>query len=249
MEKKEKIIAQAFVFAIGAIICCIIMVGGFLYYKKNAQNTIVATGSYEVNFESDLIVWRGSFKAKRDTAMRAYEKIKQDKEVVQKYLNDNGVNNTEVVFSSIDISELYNSIYDENGNYKGTEQTGYQLSQDITITSNDIAKIESVSRDISTLLEQDVEFLSYKPEYYCTTLSDIKLDLIDKATENAKTRIDIMAKQTGASITKLKSSKLGIFQITARNTGTASYGSDGYIDTSSKSKTATITVRLEYAIE
>ena len=55
-----------------------------------------------------------------------------------------------------------------------------------------------------------------------------------------------MAKEAGANVGKLISSRLGVFQITAQNTGTSSYTYDGYFDTSSQHKTATITVRLDY---
>ncbi|MCR4832024.1 MAG: SIMPL domain-containing protein, partial [Butyrivibrio sp.] len=87
------------------------------------------------------------------------------------------------------------------------------------------------------------------PEYYYTALDELKLDLIDKASVNAKDRIDIIAKNSGASLGKLKNSSLGVFQITAQNTGTSSYSYDGAFDTSSRYKTATITVRLEYDLK
>ena len=58
-----------------------------------------------------------------------------------------------------------------------------------------------------------------------------------------------MAKEANASTGKLKNSRLGVFQIVAKNSGTSAYGYDGYLDTSSKDKTASITVRLEYSIK
>lgn len=55
-----------------------------------------------------------------------------------------------------------------------------------------------------------------------------------------------MAAEAGASVGKLLNSRLGVFQITAQNTGTSNYTYDGYFDTTSQHKTATITVRLDY---
>lgn len=40
---------------------------------------------------------------------------------------------------------------------------------------------------------------SQQPEYYYTKLDEMKLDLIEKATANAKNRIDIMAAGTGGA--------------------------------------------------
>ena len=140
-------------------------------------------------------------------------------------------------------------MYDGNGNFVKSTPTGYKLSQSVTITSKDLDKVEKISRDISSLLDQGVEFTSDSPEYYYSDLESIKLDLIDKASKNAKDRIDIIAKNTNANIGKLKKSSLGVFQITAQNSGTSDYSYDGAFDQTSRFKTATITVKLEYDLK
>ena len=106
-----------------------------------------------------------------------------------------------------------------------------------------------MSRDVTDLLESGIEFDSDLPEYYCTTLDDVKLDLIGKATENARDRIDIIAQAAGAVPGKLVNSNLGVFQIVAKNSGTQDYTYDGAFDTSSRWKTASITVKLEYELK
>lgn len=162
---------------------------------------------------------------------------------------DNNVSEDEIVFSSVDISRTYRDIYDANGNYTGSEPDGYQLTQSVTVSSGNLDNVEKISRDISTLLDKGVELTSDYPEYYYSDLDALKLDLIDKASVNAKDRIDIVAENSGAKLGKLKNSSLGVFQITAKNSGTSSYSYDGAFDTSSRYKTATITVRLEYDLK
>lgn len=246
MEKKYSNIGLSIILGICIIVSTVGSTYLFTNYKLIINNSISATGSAEVDFDSDLVVWRGRFSSRAETSVDAYKKIKNDSEVVKNYLLNNGVIDTEMKFDSVNISELTKSIRDENGNYIGEELSGYMLTQSVTITSEDLDKVDKISRDISTLLESGVEFTSYSPEYYCSKLDDVKLELIDKATENAKARIDIMAKKSGATLGKLKSSKLGVFQIVAKNSGTKSYAYDGYFDTSSKEKTANITVKLDY---
>ena len=58
-----------------------------------------------------------------------------------------------------------------------------------------------------------------------------------------------MTNKAGAKTGELKNSRLGVFQITAENSGTGFYSYDGYLDTTSRRKTATITVKLEYTIK
>ncbi|MBR3737072.1 MAG: SIMPL domain-containing protein, partial [Lachnospiraceae bacterium] len=208
-----------------------------------------ATGSASVDFEADIIIWRGSFSAVANTSQEAYKKIKKDADLVKNYLTGNNISLDEIVFNSVDICRTYRDIYDIEGNYKGSEPEGYQLTQSVTVTSSNLDNVELISRDISTLLAQGVELTSNAPEYYYSDLDALKLNLIDKASVNAKERIDIMAKNSGARLGKLKNSNLGVFQITAKNSGTSAYSYDGAFDISSRNKTATITVRLEYDLK
>ena len=236
---------------IGACILasCVAIAFGLSHFRSESVHTIAATGGANIDFESDVIIWRGSFSAQDYTSKSAYDKIKNDSAQVKKYLMNNGITEDEIVFNSVDIYKTYRDIYDDNGNYIGREQDGYSLEQSVVVTSSDIDKVELISRDISTLLETGVEFTSEAPEYYYTGLDELKLGLIESATQNAKERIDIMAKNSDAKIGKLRNSSLGVFQITAKNSGTGSYSYDGAFDTSSRHKPASIPVRLEYDLK
>ena len=240
----------ALIAAVSAVACVMIFTSGLVDYKKSAGGSgITATGSASCDFESDLIVWRGSFSVRGNTPKEAYSVIKKDAGLVKKYLEDNQVSEDEMVFSSINISQKYTSRYDDEGRYLGDEPDGYELTQTMTVSSYDIDKVEAISRDISTLIEAGVELESNQPEYYYTKLDEMKLDLIEKATANAKKRVDIIASGTGGTPGTLLSANLGVFQITARNSRSESYSYDGALDTSSRLKTAMITVRLNYSAQ
>ncbi|MDE6845754.1 MAG: SIMPL domain-containing protein, partial [Lachnospiraceae bacterium] len=207
-----------------------------------------ATGSANCDFESDLIVWRGGFSAYGSTAREAYRSISNDAKLVKEYLEKNGVTEDEMVFSSVTIDEHWVTKYNDDGNRIGEYLDGYDLYQNISITSTDLDKIEGVSRDISELIESNVQFVSYEPEYYYTKLDELKLELIEEATQNAKARIDIMAEGSGTQPDELLNASLGVFQITAQNSNTEySYG--GTFDTSSRLKNASVTVKLNYSVQ
>lgn len=119
---------------------------------------ITATGSASCDFESDLIVWRGSFTAYGETTQEAYQIIKRDAEVIKKYLQDNGVTEEEMIFGSVDISQRWEYEYNEEGYEIGYYLVGYDLEQQICVTSNDVDKVDPISRDSSQLIEAGVEF-------------------------------------------------------------------------------------------
>ena len=234
--------------AAALIVCTYIFTRGIVTYKSNNNGGLSATGSASVDFEADLIVWRGTYSAYASTTSEAYSRLDRDTRKIRKYLEDNDIDLDEVVFSAIDINRRYTSNYNEQGNYVGDEFAGYELYQTVTVSSEDVDKVENVSRDITELIEDGVEFTSNSPEYYYKDLDSLKLELVEAATQNAKDRIDLMAKGSGCQLGKLLSSNLGVFQITGKNSADDEYSSGGTYNTSSREKTATITVKLNYAV-
>lgn len=247
--REWKGIVIALIAGVCAIVCCLVFSQNLVNYKKaSGGGGVSATGSANCNFEADMVVWRGNFSRAGQTTEEAYGLIKKDADMVRKYLVDNGVREDEMTFGSVSISSRWEYEYDANGNQVRSYISGYDLYQNVSIGSTDIDKIESISRDVSGLLESGIQFTSENPEYYYTKLDDLKLRLIEAATENAKSRIDLMMAGAGASVDRLLEASLGVFQITAQNSNTEySYG--GYYDTTSRYKTASITVRLNYSVK
>jgi len=242
-------LAAAFMLGVSLIIVVYIAVNGFVGYRQNAVGGVTATGSATCDFSSDLIVWRGSFSAYGKSTREAFDIIKKDAGLIEEYLLKHNVPKEKFVFSSVDISPDYRTIYNDNGNYIGSELVGYSLSQRLTIQSTDVDNIETISRDITELIGAGVNFYSESPEYYYSKLSELKLALIKEATADAKTRVDIMAQQAGGKIDKLLRSNLGTFQITAQNSSADSYIYGGAFNTWSREKTMFISVSLHYSLK
>ena len=243
------IFASVFVIAVAVVAATMIFTKGLVTYKTNGTGGLSATGSARVDFEADLIVWRGTYSTFASTTGDAYRNLNRDADKIRDFLEDYGISEDDVIFSAIDISKRYTSNYNDEGNYVGDTFAGYELYQTVTVSSEDVDGVEEVSRDITELIEDGVEFTSNSPEYYYKDLDSLKLELVKAATENAKERIDLMAEGSGCRPGKLVSSNLGVFQITAKNSADDEYSSGGTYNTSSRQKTATITVKLNYTAE
>ena len=92
-----------------------------------------------------------------------------------------------------------------------------------------------------------VEFYSSNPQYYYTKLSELKLEMIATATEDARLRADRIAENAGSDIGDLRNAQMGIFQIIGQNSN-EDYTWGGAFNTSSKMKTATITMKLKFGV-
>ena len=108
--------------------------------------------------------------------------------------------------------------------------------------------VEQTSREVSKLIDTGIELNSYSPQYYYTKLAELKIKMIEQATQDAKNRAETIATNGGGVLGKLTYASMGVFQITAENSSDE-YSWGGSFNTSSKRKTASITMRLNYEID
>ena len=231
-----------------AIVAGAALIAGAYKYKFKKQETIRVTGSAGKDFVSDLIAWNGSYSRKAFDLKEAYALIKTDEQNVKSYLVGKGVRPNEMIFSSVKIDKQFDTKYNEEGRMTGSEFTGYNLTQNVKVESKDIPKVEGLAREITGLIETGIELNSPEPLYFYTKLADLKLDLLDKAAEDARKRADIIAEKTGGRIVNVSKANMGIFQITGQNSN-EDYSYGGAFNTSSKNKTASITVNLECTVK
>lgn len=233
------------IFSVAGLIA--VMILSHTYSKRNQSNySINVTGSGTKDFTSDLIVWKGTFTNKSFNLKQAYYNIKSDKDRVRKFLLAKGVEANEMRFSAVNISKDYDYTYDENGNQR-SQFSGFSLSQDVEIESKRVDEIESISREITDLINFGVEFYSNEPAYYYTKLASLKIEMIAEATKDARSRAEKIAENADAQLGYLKDAQMGVFQITGQNSN-EDYSWGGAFNTGSKMKTATISMKLNFAV-
>lgn len=237
--------ASAIIFAISIVLAAYFL-GNAYKQRANPPQVISVTGLGNENFTSDLIVWEGFFTAFNMDLKTAFEQVNRDKDIVKTYLESKGIASESIIFNSVQTLEQRDNKYD-NGNYIGSIFRGYSLTQSVNIESIDVALIEQVAREITELLNKGVQFTSSPPRYYYTQLADLKVKMIAQATEDARLRAENIADNAGGTLGDLISAQMGVFQITGQNSDEAfSWG--GVYNTSSKKKTASITMRLDYKV-
>lgn len=239
-----KVYLKYIIISIAAILVAFLLGNAYKYKNKTAQ-TITVTGLAEKEFVSDQIVWNINYSRTNMDLKIAYAELKEDEKAVKAYLATNDVPVKEIVFSSVDVNKNYTSNYVDGKNV--STFNGYTLNQKVTIDSKDILKIEKLSREITGLLEKGIELNSSSPSYYFQKLNELKVDLLAKASEDAKQRAKTIAKNSGAGLGDLVKANMGVFQITGKN-AEEDYSYGGSFNTSSKEKKASITVRVDYRI-
>jgi hypothetical protein len=208
------------------------------YLNRNKGNdSISVTGLGSKDFTSDLIVWSGSFHKKNLDLKMAYAELGAAREAIQAYLVGKGIPSDKLIFSAIDTEQQFDNRYDDDGNQVSSIFTGYRLQQSVQIESNEVEKVEEISRNVTELINSGIEFYS--------KLAELKIEMIAEATKDAQVRAEKIADNAGGHLGALKKADMGVFQIVGQNSA-EDYSWGGSFNTSSKNKTASITVNLEY---
>ena len=242
--RNSQIIILGICIAIATIVSSVILSQGFLKIMKFTREVITVTGSAQKDIKSYYATWSGSFSRREAQLQSAYKSLQDDLDKIKKYLASKGVIEKDVIASQISTETIYKK--NDKGNDTNDIQA-YRLSQSVEIRSKDVDRVTQVSRESTELINQGIEFYSGAPEYFYTRLDELKIEMLAKATENAKMRAQNMAQATGNKIGLMRSAKMGVFQITPLNsTEVSDYGVN---DTSSLEKRVNAVVNVSFAIE
>lgn len=245
-ELKSKItgnIIIAIIVALAIVAASMILADGVVKIK-GGNNRIIVTGSAKQQITSDLIVWSGSFNAKSPVLQDAYAQLEAEKSRVMDYLVKQGVPEKEIVFSSINTGTYY--IILPNGQYT-SDIDYYELYQSVTISSEEIDKITEISRNVTELINEGIQFQSNSPQYMYTKIADMKVTMLAEATKDARKRAEMIAENAGNALGKLTYADMGVIQITPRYSNEVSdYGMN---DTYSLEKEITAIVHCEFEIQ
>jgi len=242
--RNSQIIILGICIAVATIVSSMVLSGGVLKVMKFTREQISVTGSATKQIRSDYIIWKGTFSRRETNLKKAYASLKDDLEKIKRYLSSKNVAEKEVIISSVTTSTVYKK--NEKGNDTNEIQY-YLLSQAVEIRSNDVDKITMVSREVTELINQGIELESEAPEYFYTKIDELKLEMLAKASENAKLRAENMVRAAGNKIGFMRSARMGVFQITpVTSTDVSDWGVN---DTTSLDKKVMAVVTVSFAIE
>jgi hypothetical protein len=212
--------------------------------RMRHENTIKVKGIAETMVESDSAKWKAVYTVRNPVLAKGYAELESNQKLVQAFLAEANIPLEECTYSAVTL-RTENKL-DPQGN-NTNELESYLFSQAVDIKSNDVQRIDIISKTITQLIKQDVEIASFAPQYVCSSVEKIKLDLLGKATQNAFDRAKALAENSQGKVGALSSASQGVFQITpVDSTEVTDYGS---YDTTTIKKNVKAVVTLEFQIE
>lgn len=238
---KKTILVSVLIACASAVICSLILVKPSILFRN--EGSIRVKGSVSKVVESDIAIWNASVVERDASASKAYDKIQKAKSLVCDFLKSKGVNIGDVDFS-LSFSQIFKR---SDKGYVTDEIAAYSYALNMSFSSSNVALIESLSREASALVQRGISINSDNPQYLYSKLEDLKLELLSRASENAKERAKLLVSGSGAKLGKVVSASQGVFQITAPlSTATSDYG---IYDTSCPKKQVTCVVTIQFAVE
>lgn len=243
MFEKYQNTLPALIIAIGLIIMAITVSLTWKSISK-ANQTITVTGSAKKIIVSDLGILRGTISAQSFSARESFRILNKQKPGLLKYLKEKGIEQDKINFFTINSYPIYE--ISSQGMQKNNI-IGYVYSQRIEIQSNDVNKIKELSLEISSLVEKGINFMVEQPEYHYSKMAEVKIEIQANAAKDAMIRAEKIATATNSTLGSMRSARMGVLQITPRNSNMISdYGVN---DLSSIEKEITAVINASFEID
>ncbi len=212
---------------------------------RRSGDEISVTGSARQSIVSDVGSVSMTVSDTQNTAQDAYANVQRGAVALGSFLQAQGVPDTEIARSGVQTEPVTYTVTDDAG--RSVERGAFRISRKFTVQSTDLNRLQALSQNVGTLIQQGVPVSAEPVQYLYTKLSEVRLKLLGDATKDARERAQAIAEASGTGVGAVRSARMGVFQITPKNTVQADdYGS---FDTSSREKDVTAVVGVTFAVK
>jgi len=247
---KEKIMKRALTpifvtIIIGLFLLAIATLVSDTVMNLQKKGYLQVKGFAKQHITSDLGLLEATITTENRNLKACYEKLAEDRDKVKAFLKEKyDVTEDEFEMRYAKITEVYKK--DRKG-FSTNKPEKYELVQDFRIESKDVQKITKVASGLIDVVGEGVRITIESPEYIYTKLDDLKVEMIARASTNARERVKAVTKNGKVRLGPIASVRVGIFQITpAYSTRISNYGIN---DTSTIEKEIKSVVEIKYFVK
>ena len=246
MERPRRPVAVPELFlgllAIGvAVVLTAHIFSGTIRDIRHTNDTLSVTGSARVPISADLVRWYLSVTPEAPTAAVAARRLRTQAAAVRTFLRRSGIPADAISPSVVTTDEIVIPLPHHRRRIR------YRVSQRLEVSTRKIDVVEQAATGVGGLIERGIEVSAEPLAYISTELTKAKLDALQKATEEAHRRAEILVHGLGGKLGRMRSSSQGVYQVTPRDsTEVSDYGIN---DTSSREKDVNAVVSVTFAVK
>lgn len=210
--KKTIIIAAAIVLA-GAMLPIAVT------KLKSYDRTVDVKGLCEREVKADKVIWPIRYKVMSNDLADIMSQTESNDKAVIAFLKAGGIKDGEFTVSTPQISDKYASEYGNNDRlYR------FLCTSIITVCTSNIDAVLNLQAKQSDLMKQGIAIYQNdwenQTQFNFEALNDIKPEMIEEATANARTAAKKFAQDSGSRLGKIKTATQGTFSIEDRDSNT-----------------------------
>ncbi len=192
-----------------------VAVAGYFIYcgleSFSAKDRVVtAKGLSEREVLADKAVWNISFDVTGNNLESLYSKVEPKKEAVVAFLKKNGLTDDEIVFNPSTANDR-STWYDWDKKQGSIDR--YVLNGHITVVSKKVETVRQLQLKQVDLLREGIILDNSYIQYEYTGLNELKPEMVEEATRNARIVANKFAEDANAKLGDLKSARQGQFEV------------------------------------
>ncbi len=193
------------------------LVGNAAISYKQLDRSVTVKGLSEREVDADIVIWPIVFTAAENNLEALYNQIDQGTMKTREFLVKNKITADEITISAPNITDK------SAQQYGGDSQAEFRYTalQTITVYSNNINIVRSAMNELSELGKQGIVLAggSYESqiEYIFTRLNQVKPEMIEEATRQAREVAEKFAADSDSKLGKIKTASQGQFSISDRD--------------------------------
>ena len=189
---------------------------------KSLERTVTVKGLSEREVPANIAAWPLAFQVASNNLDEVYKTIESKASIVRKFLEGFGISEAEISLSPPNVVDL---LAQQWGN-KEQIKFRYTGSAAITVYSENVSAVRKAMSNVVELGKQGVAISgSLYPNqasnlFLFTKLNELKPEMIEEATKNARAVADKFAQDSNSRLGKIKSAHQGQFSIVDRDSTT-----------------------------
>ena len=186
---------------------------------RSYDRVVNVKGLCEMEVKADKVIWPIVYKVMSDNVQSIYSQTDVSNSVIVDFLLAGGITQDEIAVSVPQISDkLANEYGDNNRAFR------YIAKNVVTVCTSDVDKVLALMSNQADLLKKGVVVAGNDwenpVEFKYEGLNEIKPQMIEEATKNAREVAEKFAKDSDSKIGKIKTANQGTFSIEARDSNT-----------------------------
>ena len=188
--------------------------------KYRSYDRIVnVKGLCEMEVKADKVIWPIVYKVMSNDIQSIYAQTDAGNATIVDFLESGGVLSGEI---SVSVPQISDNLANE---YGGSDRAfRYIATNVVTVCTDDVDKVLALMSDLAVLLKRGVVIVENNwenpVEFKYEGLNEIKPQMIEEATKNAREVAEKFAKDSDSKIGKIKTANQGTFSIEARDSNT-----------------------------